>query len=71
MPRVVNYPWKDVQKLFQDRGFEVEFRKAGPAPEEELVFKVATQEPVAGAALKSGQKVIFFLYEEVKAASRP
>ena len=71
MPRVVNYPWKDVQKLFQDRGFEVEFRKAGPAPEEELVFKVATQEPVAGTALKSGQKVIFFLYEEVKAASRP
>ncbi|MDG2388519.1 MAG: PASTA domain-containing protein [Planctomycetaceae bacterium] len=71
MPQVVNYPWKEVQKLFQDRGFEVEFRKSGPAPEEELVFKVAKQEPVAGTALKSGQKVIFFLYEEVKAASRP
>lgn len=71
MPQVINYPWKEVQKLFQERGFEVEFRKQGPAPTEELVFKVAKQEPTAGTPLKSGQKVIFFLYEEVKAASRP
>jgi hypothetical protein len=69
---VVNYPWKEVQKLFQDRGFEVEFRKAGTCP----YGRTGLQSRHTGTgcwqlALKSGQKVIFFLYEEVKAASRP
>ena len=71
MPAVVNHDWKAVQGLFEERGFVVEFRKAGPASNPDQVFKVAKQEPAAGTPLKAGQKVVFFLYDEVKAAAKP
>ena len=71
MPNTVNAEWKKVQAFFEKEGFEVEFQKAGPAPSKELVFRVARQEPAAETPVKPGQKLIFFLYEEVRAASNP
>ncbi|MBD3673326.1 MAG: hypothetical protein HUJ26_07345 [Planctomycetaceae bacterium] len=71
MPNTVNAEWKKVQAFFEKEGFEVEFQRAGPAPSKELVFRVARQEPAAGTPVKPGQKLIFFLYEEVRAASNP
>lgn len=71
MPNTVNADWKKVQTYFKEQGFEVEFRKAGPAPSQNLVFRVAKQQPAAGTPVKPGQKLIFFLYDEIKAASNP
>jgi hypothetical protein len=71
MPNYLNADWKFVQKEFTKHGFQPEFRKAGPAPTPAQVYKVAKQEPAAGTELSPGQKVIFYLYEEYKAAGKP
>ena len=70
MPDVSKMEWKAIQKMFADRGFQVEFRKAGPAPSPEQVFNVAVQEPKPGVPLKAGQKVTVHLFDELKTAGK-
>ena len=71
MPDVSNYPWKTLKEFFEKKGFKVEFRKANPAPSPEKVFSIAGQSPKAGEPLQVGQTVTFWLYDEVKTASKP
>lgn len=71
MPKVVNYDWKSAKEAFEKRGYVVESFSAGPAPTPEHVHKLAGAKPEAGVLLQPGQKVIFYVYEEVKSAGKP
>ncbi len=71
MPDCTNFDHKRVKTLFEERGFTVEFRRAGPARTPDEVFKVAGQLPKPGTELEPKQKVTFYLYEEAQAAQKP
>jgi len=71
MPNYVNAKYEFVKKAFTERGYKPEFYSAGPAPSPEYVHKIAGQKPDTGSLLQPGQKVIFYVYEEVKSAGKP
>lgn len=71
MPDYRGAGFKFLRKTFEEKGFKIEFRHAGPAPSPDKVYKAAGSNPKPGVVLQPGQKVVYYLYDEVEAAGNP
>lgn len=72
-PDLIGKDWQSVKQSLEEAGYKVTLLRGKPAPSEDLVFKVAAQDPEPGAPLERGQTITLTLHDRVvpRSAQQP